>query len=246
MPSAHVARQARKQRLAGIDKPPVSGSLTNDCPPGELPPAAPAHRWPFPHEVKHMDRAKIEHGFREVLEGLGVDLRHPNLKDTPRRTAEAWVNELCVGLTEPEPDMDLIPLEEGHVPGLVALDQIPVKSICAHHLLPFTGQAIVAYVPRDTICGLSKLSRVVAHFARRPQLQEQLTQQIAQYVQRVLNPQGVGVLIRASHACMEFRGVNHPGSMTTTMVLGCLESSPQFRAEFLALAHPHAVKPAGA
>jgi len=185
-----------------------------------------------------MDRDKIERGFREVLEGLGLDPRHPMLKDTPRRTADAWVRELCTGLTEPEPDMDLMPLEEGHMPGLVALDQIPVKSLCAHHLLPFVGHALVAYVPRDAICGLSKLSRVVSHFARQPQLQEQLTQQVAQYLERTLNPQGVGVLIRASHACMEFRGVNHPGAMTTTMMLGCLESNPQFRAEFLALAHP--------
>jgi GTP cyclohydrolase I len=185
-----------------------------------------------------MDRNKIERGFREVLEGLGLDPHHPNLKDTPRRTADAWVTELCAGLTEPDPDMDLIPLEEGHVPGLIALDRIPVKSLCAHHLLPFVGQAVVAYVPQGQICGLSKLSRVVAHFARRPQLQEQLTQQIAQYLEASLNPAGVGVLIRASHSCMEFRGVNHPGTMTTSMLLGCLDTDPHFRAEFLALAHP--------
>jgi GTP cyclohydrolase I len=92
---------------------------------------------------------------------------------------------------------------------------------------------------------LSKLSRVVAHFARRPQLQEQLTQQVAQFVQRTLDPLGVGVLIRASHACMEFRGVNHPGAMTTSIALGCLETNAQFHAEFLALVNrqpgqPHA------
>jgi GTP cyclohydrolase I len=189
-----------------------------------------------------MDPTKIERGFRQVLEGLGLDPNHPNLKETPRRTAEAWVTELCAGLTEPEPGMDLIPLEEGHRAGLIALDQIPVKSLCAHHLLPFVGQAVVAYIPRDAICGLSKLSRVVNHFARRPQLQEQLTQQVAEYLQKSLNPLGVGVLIRASHSCMEFRGVNHPGTMTTSMLLGALETHPQFRAEFLALAHPAAGK----
>jgi len=192
-----------------------------------------------------MDQNRIERGFREVLEGLGLDPRHPTLRDTPRRTAEAWVTELCSGLTEPEPDMDLMPLEEGQAAGLVALDQIPVKSLCAHHLLPFMGHAVVAYVPRGSICGLSKLSRVVSHFARRPQLQEQLTQQIAQYLQHSLQPAGVGVLIRATHACMEFRGVNHPGTMTTSMLLGCLETHPQFRAEFLALAHPASGKPPG-
>ena len=191
-----------------------------------------------------MDRNQIEQGFRQVLEGLGLDPRHPNLKDTPARTAEAWVTEICAGLTEPQPDMDLIPLDEGHRSGLIALDQIPVKSLCAHHLLPFVGQAVVAYVPGGAICGLSKLSRVVSHFARRPQLQEQLTQQVAEYLQATLKPQGVGVLIRASHACMEFRGVNHPGTMTTSMMLGCLETNVQFRSEFLALAHPSAGKSA--
>jgi GTP cyclohydrolase I len=192
-----------------------------------------------------MDRDKIERGFRVVLEGLGLDLSHPALKETPRRTAEAWVTELCAGLTEPEPDMELMPLEEGYVPGLIVLDQIPVKSLCAHHLLPFAGQAVVAYVPRNAICGLSKLSRVVAHFARRPQLQEQLTQQVAQYLQRTLDPQGVGVLIRATHACVGFRGVNHPGAMTTSLVLGCLDTNPQFHAEFLALAHSRPDAPHG-
>jgi GTP cyclohydrolase I len=191
-----------------------------------------------------MDRNKIERGFREVLEGLGLDPHHAILKDTPRRTAEAWVTELCAGLTEPEPDMELMPLEEGHVTGLIVLDRIPVKSVCAHHLLPFAGEAVVAYVPRGSICGLSKLSRVVSHFARRPQLQEQLTQQVAQYLERTLQPAGVGVLIRATHSCMEFRGVNHPGTMTTTLMLGCLETHPQFRAEFLALAHSGAGKTA--
>jgi GTP cyclohydrolase I len=192
-----------------------------------------------------MDRNKIERGFREVLEGLGLDPQHPTVRDTPRRTAEAWVTELCAGLSEPEPDMELMPLAEGHVAGLIVLDRIPVKSLCAHHLLPFFGEAVVGYVPRASICGLSKLSRVVSHFARRPQLQEQLTQQIAQSLERTLRPAGVGVLIRATHLCMEFRGVNHPGTMTTSTLLGCLESHPQQRAEFLALAHPGAGRPAG-
>jgi GTP cyclohydrolase I len=120
--------------------------------------------------------------------------------------------------------------------GMVALNRIPVKSICAHHLLPFNGEATVAYLPKASICGLSKLSRVVNHFARRPQLQEHLTAEIAQFLQSQLDPQGVGVIVQASHSCMELRGVNHPGVMTTTTMLGAFRTDAAVRGEFLALA----------
>ncbi|HUJ73381.1 MAG TPA: GTP cyclohydrolase I [bacterium] len=182
-----------------------------------------------------MDPHKLQQGFRLVLEGLGLDDSDPVLKDTARRTAEAWSRELCVGLVSAEPDLDLMLLEEGQQPGLIALDSIPVKSVCAHHLLPFIGVATVAYVPHGAICGLSKLSRVVDHFARRPQVQERLTHQVAQYLQRHLQPLGVGVSIQASHFCMDVRGVNHSGLMTTTSLLGSLDKNAALRAEFQAL-----------
>jgi GTP cyclohydrolase IA len=183
-----------------------------------------------------MDLAKLEAGFRQVLEGLGVDLAHPQLRDTPRRTAEAWYEEICSGLRETDFSLEVFPVEEGYQTGMVALNRIPVKSICAHHLLPFNGEATVAYLPRDHICGLSKLSRVVNHFARRPQLQENLTAEVAQCLESQLAPLGVGVIVQASHSCMELRGVNHPGVMTTTTLLGSFRSDPAVRAEFLALA----------
>jgi GTP cyclohydrolase I len=183
-----------------------------------------------------MDLEKLEAGFRQVLEGLGVDLSHPQLRDTPRRTAEAWFEEICAGLREPDFSLEVIPVEEGYQMGMVALNRIPVKSICAHHLLPFNGEATVAYLPKASICGLSKLSRVVNHFARRPQLQEHLTAEIAQFLQSQLDPQGVGVIVQASHSCMELRGVNHPGVMTTTTMLGAFRTDAAVRGEFLALA----------
>jgi GTP cyclohydrolase I len=183
-----------------------------------------------------MDLEKLEAGFRQVLEGLGVDLSHPQLRDTPRRTAEAWFEEICAGLREPDFSLEVIPVEEGYQMGMVALNRIPVKSICAHHLLPFNGEATVAYLPKASICGLSKLSRVVNHFARRPQLQENLTAEIAQFLQSQLDPQGVGVIVQASHSCMELRGVNHPGVMTTTTMLGAFRTDAAVRGEFLALA----------
>jgi GTP cyclohydrolase I len=164
-----------------------------------------------------------------------VNLADMHLKDTPRRTAEAWAGELCAGLAEDAPDFDVFPLEEGYPTGMVALDRIPVKSICAHHLLPFVGEAVIGYVPGTYLCGLSKLSRVVNHYARRPQLQEHLTHQIAGFLQERLQPAGVGVLIQATHLCMEVRGVNHSGSMTTTALLGTLQHDSAVRAEFLRL-----------
>lgn len=183
-----------------------------------------------------MDPDKLEAGFRLVLEGLGVDRDSPHLKDTPRRTAEAWYEELCAGLREQDFELEVYPLEEGMQQGMIALSDIPVKSLCAHHLLPFYGKATVAYLPRDRFCGLSKLSRVVNHFARRPQVQEVLTHQIAEFLQTHLDPLGVGVIVQASHLCMEFRGVNHPGTMTTTALLGTFRDNASLRAEFLALA----------
>lgn len=183
-----------------------------------------------------MDLAKLEAGFRQVLEGLGVDMHHPQLRDTPRRTAEAWYEELCAGLRESDFSLEVFPVEEGYRTGMVALNRIPVKSICAHHLLPFHGEATVAYLPREHICGLSKLSRVVDHFARRPQMQEHLTHEVAQFLESQLQPLGVGVIVQASHQCMELRGVNHPGVMTTTTLLGSFQTDPATRAEFMALA----------
>ena len=157
------------------------------------------------------DVEQVERALELLIQGLGLDRSDPHLKDTPRRAAEAWVKELCAGLNGPQFRLTTFPSESESDSGMVALQQIPVKSICAHHLLPILGWATVAYVPNGQLCGLSKLSRVVDHFARRPQVQERLTNQIADFLQTGLHPQGVAVQVKASHMCMELRGVNHTG-----------------------------------
>jgi GTP cyclohydrolase I len=182
-----------------------------------------------------MNVDKIEAGFRLVLEGLGLDPNSPRLKDTPRRTALAWTEELCAGLGDEPLEFELFPVEEGYRAGLISLDRIPVKSLCAHHLLPFVGLAVVAYVPNGVFCGLSKLSRAVNHFARRPQMQEHLTHQVAEFLDKRLQPAGLGVAIQATHYCMEFRGVNHSGLMTTSSLQGSLRDDPVLREEFFRL-----------
>lgn len=182
-----------------------------------------------------MDADKIEAGFRLILEGLELNSAHPHLKETPQRAAEAWARELCAGLWETDFAVAAYPVEEGTPPGLIMLQDIPVKSLCAHHLLPFVGRATVAYLPDASFCGLSTLSRVVDHFARRPQLQETLTAEIARFLEEQLQPRGVGVLVRATHQCMEMRGVNHGGQMTTTTLLGAFRDDPALHAEFLAV-----------
>ena len=184
-----------------------------------------------------MDEEKIQRGFQLVLEGLDIDLTNPHFQESPARVTKAWADELCSGLRENQIQLKIFPVEENYQPSMVVLQHIPVKSICAHHLLPFIGEATVAYIPKKSLCGLSKLSRVVNFFARRPQVQENLTNDIAQFLDKTLQPQGVGVIIKATHMCMEMRGVNHRGVMTTSTLLGVFLSDGTVRAEFMALAH---------
>jgi GTP cyclohydrolase I len=184
-----------------------------------------------------MDYDKIEQGFRLVLGGLGLNLDDPHLRDSPERVARAWFDELCIGLREPEFRMRVFPVQEGYEPSMIVLQDIPVKSICAHHLLPFVGNATVAYIPDLYLSGLSKLSRVVDHFARKPQVQENLTNEIAQFLDKNLKPRGIGVIVKATHLCMEMRGVKHSSTMTTSTLLGSFLHDPTVRAEFMSLAH---------
>ena len=183
------------------------------------------------------DVEQVERALELLIQGLGLDRSDPHLKDTPRRVAEAWVKELCAGLNGPQFRLTTFPSESESDSGMVALQQIPVKSLCAHHLLPILGWATVAYVPNGQLCGLSKLSRVVDHFARRPQVQERLTNQIADFLQTGLHPQGVAVQGKASHMCMELRGVNHTGLMTTSTLRGVFREDPTLREEFMQLAN---------
>ena len=184
-----------------------------------------------------MDLNRIEEGFRLVLSGLGLDLESPHFKDSPGRIAKAWYEELCAGLRDPGFAIRVFPVEEGYEPSMIVLQEIPVKSICAHHLLPFVGNATVAYIPDRHLAGLSKLSRVVDHFARKPQVQEHLTTEIAHFLNENLRPQGIGVIVKATHLCMEMRGVKHSSMMTTSTLLGTFLHDATVRAEFMALAH---------
>ncbi len=183
------------------------------------------------HDRGAPDRDGAEAAAAAFLRALGVDTDAPGLADTPRRMAEAYA-EL---LTPREFDLTTFPNDEGYDELVLARD-IPVQSVCEHHLLPFTGVAHVGYLPGERIVGLSKLARVVELFARRPQVQERLTTQVAGWLQDRLQPRGVGVVIEAEHLCMTLRGVRAPGSTTITSALqGVLREDPRSRAEFLAL-----------
>lgn len=193
----------------------------------------------MPERSPHTDRTKeereklIAEGVWKILEGLEVDIGSPHFSHTPARVARAFSEDLARGLFEGSPVMTTFPLE-GHSE-MILLRDIPVRSLCAHHLLPFVGVAHVAYVPDQTVVGLSKLSRVVDYYARRPQVQETLTTQIAHHIQEVMRPSGVGVVVRADHFCMRLRGVKHPGDMVTSALRGVFKE-PEVRAEFLSLA----------
>ena len=168
----------------------------------------------------------------EFLTALGVDLTSPGLAETPGRMARAYAEML----TPRAFDLTTFANDEGY-DELVLARGIPVQSVCEHHLLPFVGVAHVGYLPGDRILGLSKLARVVEMFARRPQVQERLTQQVADWLATSLGPRGVGVVVEAEHLCMTMRGVRAGGTSTVTSALhGRLRSDASSRAEFFALA----------
>lgn len=169
---------------------------------------------------------------RAFLVALGVDLEAPGLARTPLRMAKAYAE-----MFHPRPfELTTFPNDEGYDEMVVARN-IPFTSVCEHHLLPFTGQATVGYLPGDRILGLSKLARVVELFARRPQVQERMTQQVARWLDERLAAKGVGVVLTAEHSCMTVRGVQAQGTTTTTSaLLGLLREDARTRAEFLALA----------
>ncbi len=188
--------------------------------------SAAAHVYPRLHtEPEHRaggfpdDRAAA--AFRGFLESLGLDLADPNLAETAERVARAY-QEILGGLRNPEPTLSTFPNAKKYR-GIVSVTDIPFYSICAHHFLPFFGSASVGYAPGERLVGLSKLARVVDFYARRPQIQEDLTEQVASLLEERLAPAGVIVSIEARHLCMEMRGVARPGVTTrTTAVRGTL------------------------
>ncbi len=182
-------------------------------------------------EPRRVDLAAAEHAARELLVALGADLDAAGLRETPQRMASAYAE-----LLTPEPfNLTTFPNDEGY-DELVVVRDIPFQSLCMHHLLPFHGVAHVAYLPAERIIGLSKLARVVEHFARDLQVQERLTKQIATCIQEELEPKGVGVVMEAEHLCMSLRGVQKAGARTVTSALyGLVRDDPRTREEFLSL-----------
>ncbi|TCO52160.1 GTP cyclohydrolase I [Kribbella antiqua] len=178
-----------------------------------------------------IDLPAAQRAVADLLVALGRDPRSAHLADTPRRVAHAYAEML----TPREFELTTFPNDEGYDELVLAKD-IPVQSLCEHHLLPFHGVAHVGYLPGERILGLSKLARVVELFARDFQVQERLTKQVADWLQDRLAPKGVGVVIEAEHQCMSMRGVRAAGSRTVTSSLqGVLRDNPSSRQEFFAL-----------
>jgi GTP cyclohydrolase I len=182
-------------------------------------------------EPRRIDHAAVERAARDLLRGLGADVDAEGLEETPRRVAEAYAE-----LLTPQPFRPTtFPNDDGY-DELIVARAIPFHSLCMHHLLPFHGVAHVGYLPGERIIGLSKLGRVVEFFSRDLQIQERLTTQIAGWLERELEPKGVGVVLEAEHMCMSLRGVQKLGAKTVTSALrGLVRDDPRTRQEFLAL-----------
>jgi GTP cyclohydrolase I len=181
-----------------------------------------------------VDRARIHAAVIELLAAIGDDPTREGLLETPRRIADMY-GEVFSGMTVDPMEYLKVGFEVAH-DEMVILRDIPFYSMCEHHFLPFHGQAHVGYIPDGRVVGISKIARVVEAFARRPQIQEQLTSQVAGAIMDGLNPDGVAVVIEAEHLCMTMRGVQKPGSrMITSAMRGQFKQSSVTRAEFLSL-----------
>jgi GTP cyclohydrolase I len=177
---------------------------------------------------------RIAEHVRGILAVLGLDTSDPNLAETDVRVAKMYL-EMFHGLAEgAEPRVTTFPNDE-HYSHMVMETQLPFYSMCAHHLVPFYGHAHIAYVPNDRILGLSKFSRILEFYAKRPQLQERLTEQVVTFLEEKLQPQGAMVVIEARHLCVEMRGVKKPGAVTVTSAIRGIFHQKPVREEFLDL-----------
>jgi len=182
-----------------------------------------------------VDLPRVERAVREILEAIGENPDRGGLIDTPGRVARMYA-EIFAGLLE-DPAEHLVVTFEAHHDEMVMVRDVPFTSSCEHHLVPFSGRAHVAYIPNPDgrITGLSKIARLVEGYARRPQVQERMTTQVADAMERVLQPRGTLVVIEAEHLCMSMRGVKKPGSTTvTSAVRGLFRTSQATRAEAMA------------
>jgi GTP cyclohydrolase IA len=189
-------------------------------------------------ELPRFDRPRIERAVREILLAIGEDPERDGLKETPRRVARMY-EDIFSGLKADPGDHLSVVFEADH-DEMVMVKDIPVYSVCEHHLVPWFGSAHVAYIPNEDgrITGLSKLARLIDGFSRRPQVQERLTTQVADRIEAVLAPRGVLVVVEAEHLCMSMRGVRKPGTVTiTSAVRGVMRDSVAARSEAMSFIH---------
>jgi GTP cyclohydrolase IA len=195
----------------------------------DVTPALNAHARPVANG--RVDTIRAERAAADLLQALGIDTTAEDVADTPRRVVRMYEE-----LLTPQPFNPTTFANDAGYDEMVLARDIPFTSLCAHHMLPFTGIAHVGYLPGDRIIGLSKLARVVTYFARNLQVQERLTKQVADWLNQELNPRAVGVVIRAEHQCMTIRGIQASGSTTVTSTMhGLLRENLATRQEFLAL-----------
>ncbi len=185
--------------------------------------------------ITQENKEKIMDAVRVILEAVGEDINRPGLQETPKRVANMY-EEMFSGLND-DPKQHLKMFYEKSNDEMVVVKDIPFSSMCEHHLLPFVGKAHIAYIPSDNrIIGLSKFARIVDNFAKKPQVQERLTSDIADFLEENLSPKGVAVIIEAEHMCMSIRGAKASGSKTQTSALrGNMKSDARTRAEVLSL-----------
>jgi GTP cyclohydrolase I len=179
----------------------------------------------------------VEQKISEMLDILRISRQDPNSTHTPYRVAKMFVNELLRGRYEAPPQLTVFPNRK-HVNNLIISQGIDVMSLCSHHWQTISGRCVVGYIPGDFVVGISKLSRVVDWFARRPQIQEELGEQIADYLQEILRPKALGVVIKAKHYCMISRGVEESEEdtqMITSVMRGYMLNDMSLRNEFLTL-----------
>ena len=179
----------------------------------------------------------LEGYFEQILVAMRIDIRNdPNSMDTPHRIAKMLIDETFGGRFEAPPKITTFPNTKKMDQAIIS-GPIRIESTCSHHWMPFIGSAYIGYIPGDNVLGISKLSRVAIHYAKRPQIQEELTEQIADHLEEVLdNPKGIAVVIRCSHQCMTCRGVHDTSAMMTTSALrGAFKVDPATRSEFMAL-----------
>jgi GTP cyclohydrolase IA len=189
----------------------------------------PVPAWLRPERIERL-RVHV----RALLTELGLDLSESNLRDTDRRVATMYL-EMFHGLEEgARPEITMFPNDEKYSAMVMERD-IPFYSMCSHHLVPFYGHAHIAYIPNDKIIGLSKFARILEFYAKRPQLQERLTEQVVEFLNEELRPQGAMVVIEARHLCVEMRGVKKPGALTVTSAIRGIFHQRSQREEFLDL-----------